>query len=63
MYFAVRSLKHISIYVYVTGFAKTRHLRGYPPPPTLHPYRSACGLYKKQSKMAGKSASCGLCSG
>ena len=38
-------------------------LRGYPPPPTLHPYKSACGVDKKQSKMAGKSASCGLCSG
>ena len=29
-------------------------LCGYPPPPTLHPYISACGVDKKQSKMAGK---------
>ena len=28
----------------------------HPPPLTLHPYISACGVDKKLSKMAGKSA-------
>ena len=30
-------------------------LHGSPPPPTLHPYISACGVDKKLSKMAGNS--------
>ena len=32
-------------------------LHGSPPPPTLHPYISACGIDKKLSKMAGNSVS------
>ena len=32
-------------------------LHGSPPPPTLHPYRSACVANKKLSKLAGNSAS------
>ena len=32
-------------------------LCGSPPPATLHPYISACGIAKKLSKMAGNSAS------
>ena len=36
-------------------------LRGSPPPPTLHPYITACGVdQKKLSKMAGNPASCAL---
>ena len=33
-------------------------LYGYLLPPTLQPHISACGVDKKQSKMAGNSASC-----
>ena len=35
-------------------------LRSSPPPPTLHPYISACGVDKKLSKMVGNSASYAL---
>ena len=31
-------------------------IRGSPPPLTLHPYISACGVDKKLSEMAGNSA-------
>ena len=39
---------------------KNAQLRCNPPPPTLHPYISACGVDKKLSKMAGNSASYAL---
>ena len=35
-------------------------LCGSPPPHTLHPYISACGVDKKLSKMVGNSASYAL---
>ena len=35
-------------------------LCGFPPPPTLNPYVSACGVDKKLSKMVGNSTSYAL---
>ena len=51
---------HLSLFGGLTSSCVfPRHYRGYPPPPTNHPYANTCGI-EKLSKIVGNSVSYSL---